>query len=40
MHSVIVCVLYTVSQKSPTFGLLWLWHTWTDFDIFWQKCYR
>jgi len=23
-----------VSQKRPTFGLLCLWHTWTDFDIF------
>jgi len=28
---------YTVSQKRPTFGLLWLWHTWTDFGTFWRK---
>ena len=26
---------YTVSQKTSR-----LWHTWMDFDIFWQKCYR
>jgi len=23
-----------MSQKRPTFGLLQLWHTWTDFDVF------
>ena len=27
-------------KKHPTYGLLQLWHTWTNFDIFWQKCYR
>jgi len=27
-------------KKRPTFGMLWLWCTWMDFDIFWQKCYR
>jgi len=26
---------YTVSQKHPTLGLLWLWHTRTDCDNFW-----
>jgi len=26
--------VYTVSQKRPTFGLLQLWRTWMDFDIF------
>ena len=31
---------YTVSQKRPTFGLLWLWHMWTDFWYFWPKFYR
>jgi len=31
---------YTVSRKRPTVGLLLVWHTWMDFDTFWQKCYR
>jgi len=25
---------------NPDPGVLELCHTWTDFDIFWQKCYR
>jgi len=33
-------LIYTVSQKSPTFGLLELWRTWVDFDIFRHNCYR
>jgi len=34
-------MFYTVSQKKrPTFGLLYLWCTWMDLDIFWEKCYR
>jgi len=32
--------IHRVSKKRPAFGLLQLWHMWTDFDIFWQKCYR
>jgi len=31
--------LYTMSQKCHYFVLLCLWHTWTNFDNFWQKCY-
>ena len=31
--------LYTVSQKRPTFDLLWSWHTRSDYDNFWLKCY-
>jgi len=26
-------------RKSPTFDLLQSWHTRSDYDIFWQKCY-
>ena len=32
--------LYTVSRKTSHLWLVQLWHSWTDFDVFWQKCYR
>jgi len=32
-------VLPCVSEKHPTFDLLWSWYTRSDYDNFWQKCY-
>ena len=26
-------------KKRPTFDFLWFWHTQSDYDNFWQKCY-
>ena len=34
MATICASGFYTVSQKCSTFGLLKLWHTWTDFNIF------
>ena len=34
-----ISTAYTVSQKRPTFDLLQSWHTRSDSDNFWQKCY-
>jgi len=33
-------VLYTPCLKTYHIWLATTWHTWTDFDICWQKCYR
>jgi len=34
----IICEWYTPClKKRPTFGLLQLWQTWTDFDIFFGR---